>query len=1085
MPESVQLTATPRRPRWVDLSVRHGVIQNRLCISLGRFKDKEIVAAMGIVGAYGTGKSELMAWGFHHCWTKLGIPAIFINAETLLKYLPDRMSPSDLTVEVGNFVKMQLKGLLKYMESTERPDNLHLATDLRTGESFADYLVDLFDMVDRDLEPVRKILETKRAVLFLDEIEQKYGELLERVETDDQAPLRELLQSVEQQQTDYYLALSFGLTSAYEAMSGADVRRIDTVKLPLPDPGGLAGLGQHIEYQNLIWWASRGRPGWAIKLSKGWAAGLKDVKQLEDLHQHEPTQMENLPLVDTNTLDVFGDSEANRAVTRLLKAMRPVLAANLTADDEEIVDLIRRLPHNQYLVTDQEEGLVSIEDIADALIKDLQGLAGEISSKFKLEWSLLRIYLSILLTALADDAGRMTFGVMYNKGEGLAKAVIAPLLILLQDMLLEFQGEQKDVVAILEFIDRVMAKCGIVGEQVTETFDVIARFPETLQLVREHHRLDEKAYVCLSPKAVEGLFPRIVGRPLMTLVGGAHETLKEQQAHVEGAVRESSRYLQAQKQHDSWDITFIFIPADTTLDGVQRRYFTPEQRDLYLDHRRIFVLIPLGDFSQSTLMQGENANHIRVLMEDLHKIQWQHLGEKRIKDFITSLWHNQLVGAGTATENNIFAIIDASLESIALSKSDRRKLSYYRDRLGQWLEDLMPSAVRQYKSELTRRFNRDDGDFPAKRIDDTSDKVRENRAIEQVALALDLYRKEKEALSCLFELRQLANLRQLTKRPHAYTQFFDNYTVVGSRESVRPATGTDDIVRFIRYSTGFTALIDMARNFGLNPGSQWEAVSEATENAPLRQLYGNTSSSQDLFIRGISFYSYLDGIQSVYVGKVLDLANEIERTVIRLEELHKEIISFNEALDFQAISTDEPTGLLEELKLLHVLLTKAESLPPAVLYVLFRVTESALYELEKLRHRWSGEQGILRWKARFLPILNWRQDTQDIMSDLQYAYEKNKQLKSDLLGNTDAHIQKLELVLERAARSVLDKLDEQNQLLDPIPEDVDVDNFREALKNTREEVEGLVDSARSLEKSVESLRETSECVGILVSRLGE
>ncbi len=45
--------------------------------------------------------------------------------------------------------------------------------------------------------------------------------------------------------------------------------------------------------------------------------------------------------------------------------------------------------------------------------------------------------------------------------------------------------------------------------------------------------------------------------------------------------------------------------------------------------------------------------------------------------------------------------------------------------------------------------------------------------------------------------------------------------------------------------------------------------------------------------------------------------------------------------------------------------------------------------------------------------------------------------------------------------------------------------IREALKNTREEVEGLVDSARSLEKSVESLRETSECVGILVSRLGE
>ena len=51
----------------------------------------------------------------------------------------------------------------------------------------------------------------------MDEAEQKYGELVERVETSDQAPLREMLQQVEQGLVPFFLVmlLFLGLLIAF------------------------------------------------------------------------------------------------------------------------------------------------------------------------------------------------------------------------------------------------------------------------------------------------------------------------------------------------------------------------------------------------------------------------------------------------------------------------------------------------------------------------------------------------------------------------------------------------------------------------------------------------------------------------------------------------------------------------------------------------------------------------------------------------------------------------------------------------------------------------------------------------------
>ena len=164
---------------------------------------------MNIVGPYGSGKSELMAWAFQFAWKNLGVPAIFVNLESLLDAIPGDLGPTRLVVAIRQFLDQQLRAICNSLQLIPRPEHLYLAPDLRYGESFLDYFRGLLDDPGLAPEQVCQIIDNERSVLFLDEIEQKYAHLIERVPSDDRAPFREVVQAVDHGSVPYFIVGSY------------------------------------------------------------------------------------------------------------------------------------------------------------------------------------------------------------------------------------------------------------------------------------------------------------------------------------------------------------------------------------------------------------------------------------------------------------------------------------------------------------------------------------------------------------------------------------------------------------------------------------------------------------------------------------------------------------------------------------------------------------------------------------------------------------------------------------------------------------------------------------------------------------
>lgn len=1083
MTDMTSYAATPRNPQWVDLSDRHQRARERLREALATFKSGREAKSLNIVGPYGSGKSELMAWGFHYAWTELGIPAIFVNLETLLDCLPEQLGPSKLVQAIDDFLKEQLEGISDNLQNDTRPEGVHLAPDLRYDESFLDYFCDLFR--DSDLEPerVQQIIEVGRTVLFLDEIEQKYAYLMERVPSDDRAPLREVVQAVDHGGIPYYLVGSFGLTSAYESVSDADTRREGTVSLPIPDAAELARLGKVADFRNFMWWVSRGRPGWAVKLAQEWGEEMHSVNRMEDFARLEPHTIENLPIVDANALgDLFHDAAQNRVITYLMKLMSPTPLAQIMDDNQDGEELLNQLAQHRFLVTHRQH-LVSVDDFCDAVVTDLTGLC-ESLEEANLNRQLLRYYLDKVLRATADEDDRIVFGGWRDKNEWAAKGGIAPLLILLQDMILEFEGERPDAAAVLSFIDGVFERCQIIGEQVRSHYDVIRSFPKTLQLFIEVYDVSDDTYISLAPKAVESLFPRMVGRPLLTLHRDAKSSIKEQQVSLEASVAASGHFLKARKRFDDIDVIFIFVPAQSTAQKLQEQFFRRQQRDTYMTHDRAYVLLALSEETEGLQLDSETNSDIRIL-EQIKKLQQQSAGERRLQDFLVSLWHNRLLREGVGgAQDDVFEILDEMIQDPHISKSNRRKLEYYCSRLQQRLDDIARDAARTFRLELKKLFDPESDDFPHKRIDEALVRVKEARAVEQAALAFDVRRVRGKSLEILYGLRQLEVLKQHTKAPHGYGEFLDTYAAVKqARGDIRPALNLEDIANYLKGHNDFALLMTIAGDLGMDPGDDWSEATEGTERAPLLRLFGNMTEGQKVLIRGLSLNSYLKHNQDALLTRVENQALEAEQLRDRLETLQGEIKTFDESLGYDVLSDAEVVQALREVNDLHRMLVAAHDLPPAVLYILYRFSRSGLRELETERQRWSGDDGLEGWRERFREMLNWCEGLKEYEDQLQRAYTTNEKLKTQLIDSKDDLTQEIEKRIEDVVRSTLDKLDKPNKLSDPLP-DVDLSDYNEALESTREQVEQIVTQADKVDELAKLLEIVRQQMGDVISNLG-
>ena len=78
-------------------------------------------------------------------------------------------------------------------------------------------------------------------------------------------------------------------------------------------------------------------------------------------------------------------------------------------------------------------------------------------------------------------------------------------------------------------------------------------------------------------------------------------------------------------------------------------------------------------------------------------------------------------------------------------------------------------------------FDHSDPDFPEKRIRTTTSSVKENRTIEYIAIAYDVFRIPRNTLDTLGTLKELDLLTETTENPDAYKTFLKNFSTIGGK----------------------------------------------------------------------------------------------------------------------------------------------------------------------------------------------------------------------------------------------------------------------------------------------------------------
>ncbi len=167
-------TATPRDVQWKDLSNQHKNAREHLKKYLEKFINGNIAPPITIVGPYGSGKSELMCWGFQEVWKEHKTPAFMIHLEKLLKEIPDSINPSELVKILANIVEKQIDELRKLIDMDSEqtiPPEIYLP-DIKPKDTLASYFKEIYKDTF-NLTDFRETLEAGKVVLFIDEMEQK------------------------------------------------------------------------------------------------------------------------------------------------------------------------------------------------------------------------------------------------------------------------------------------------------------------------------------------------------------------------------------------------------------------------------------------------------------------------------------------------------------------------------------------------------------------------------------------------------------------------------------------------------------------------------------------------------------------------------------------------------------------------------------------------------------------------------------------------------------------------------------------------------------------------------------------------
>ncbi|MFH1963308.1 MAG: hypothetical protein ABIJ30_10640 [bacterium] len=1064
----MRYTATPKDVQWQDLSKQHKDVRERLKMFLEEFIRGNSVPPIAIVGPYGSGKSELMCWGFREVWKEYKIPAFMVHLEKLLKEIPDNINPNELVEILANIVKTQIDKLQELMDSEQTiPPEIYLP-DRMSGETLTGYFGEIYKDTF-NLADFKKTLQTGKAVLFIDEMEQKYSELLQKVKVSDKAPLREVLESVEKRLAPYYLVMSFGLTSAYETLSGADARREHTIYVSLPTPKNFACIMENSQATNLLWWASRGRPGWGIKFESEWKDNLKNSTTLEEMRTTFGEMIESLPAVDIARLGTISNSKTTASLKQLLVQLQPIEASKLGV--HSIVDFLNSLQHFLFVAKE----LSSVDDILDAFMNDLN-IPNDV------DCVLLSDYIRKILESVANQEQMLAFGGWRDLGNTFAKGAVIPLLILLHDMILEFEGDSNDGQKTLEFLYAVMNNLGITEETVPDKaiWEVQCKFPKTHEIFCQNNIRDENEvnYLQFSFHTIENLFPRLVVRPFLLLHQGAKRDLQSQKNDLEGSIRESKRFFRSTFQQDEFEVDFL-LTTKNLVDTIQSCFFSPQQQESYLPHKKLFIVLNLDG---NSFQLDVNQNSEISILDQLGKIRCNPLSEKRLSDFLLSLCYNVISWDETKQWDDFRQAIQelSSGKKFTIPKTASRTIEHYQSRIQEYLSKLASEAVKNYRNNLKESFSLTD--FPVDRIKDFYAQIKEARTVELIACAFDLDFKRESSLNCLAQLRDMKKLQEKLPTGHGYKNFFEHYSVIEKAPRLKPSTGMNEIVEYIHKNNGFSFLKKMANGLSFNPNATLEHLENSIANNPLELMF-NDSAEQKYFLRGCFLASFLENRQEELVKMVRQLTTDLSKTQEGFGRLKGEIDTLNQQAGRSILSDTNVNQYVKELTAACKLLESPQEIPPSILYVAYQFLKASQKQVEELRQRWAGEKGIKGWNNQLCEILGLKDYLEHIEKDLDEIYNLHAELKENVLGSRETYSKEIQQKMQEAKEKIFTNISHY-ELGDDIPA-IDMDEVEEEKAGIQEKIENMRERSQTIDQAVGALSEIKTPLEKLCKLMGE
>ncbi|AUX09254.1 hypothetical protein AArcSl_1625 [Halalkaliarchaeum desulfuricum] len=508
---------------WKDLSDTHKKRRERLEAQIDGFPQPQ--KALYIVGAIGSGKTELLYHGLTHTWTQTELPALCVTMSKLLNDIIDEtgIDPQSQLVtqaEIYNTIKSicfdRLDQISTLIENDGDMNQVNYLPDAPPDSSQAsEYFGNLFnrEIEAGDLEKLAKQAQNDYFILHVDEMEETYDRL-DKVIEGHQGPLREVVNKIANGTSSFYFIGSFAYASIQE-LGQAEGRRTRNLNLPIIRPDDarkILGDAPSRHTLNLAWWAGRGRPGWLSKaidevdLVEGEFEGLYDT-----LDVFLPSQISNVDLLATQPLESHlennrVDSAGRNLLTYLLLNPGPV-KINEFEDPEQVYGILDR---NGELPVYTMEERTPLEDVLTSITEDIQRMA--LYEKYGEQSRELRQYIKRVLSAVTDDDAMMVFGdglsTIPNRGNRFKELVAEPLTERAHDIALEEIQDESDE---LEFLYQLSQQTGNLSA--TELDEA---YPQSVNNFSDAPReTSEIKYVSVSIKTLKIAFPSLITNPIL------------------------------------------------------------------------------------------------------------------------------------------------------------------------------------------------------------------------------------------------------------------------------------------------------------------------------------------------------------------------------------------------------------------------------------------------------------------------------------------------------------------------------------------------------------------------------------------